>query len=198
MLTIGLTGMSGSGKSYVAAIFSRYGIATVNADAIVHRLYQGKNPCTELLRERFGDSVIHTDHSVNRKNLAAIVFSDPQKLKLLNETVHPFVLCEIDKAVDSARQKSAQAILIDAPQLFESHLDDKCDLIIAVIADEQTRVTRIARRDGISQEDAKKRLSHQYPDEFFIERADYCIRNSDHDSPEAEIVSLLTKLDLLP
>ena len=197
MITIGLTGASGSGKSYIAKLFSMYQIPTVNADHIVHTLYQTENECTAKLKERFGDAVINTDHSVNRRILCSIVFQDKEKLTLLNQTVHPFVICEIQKEIEKARQNAVKAILIDAPHLFEAGLDRACNVIISVIADKNTRIQRIAARDHIGEQDAAQRLSHQYGDDFFKQHSDFCIYNSDCDNASEQIHTILTTLGLI-
>lgn len=197
MMIIGLTGASGSGKSYISGLFADNGIPTINADRIVHALYETKNSCTLLLSERFGEEILNPDHSINRKALGAIVFNDPDLLKLLNETVHPFVIEEIHKQIQKARQNSAKAVLIDAPQLFEAGLDHECNFIIAVIANKETRIQRISARDHISEQDAEQRLSRQYSDDFFKQNSDFCIYNSPQDNVSDQIHTILHTLGLL-
>ncbi len=197
MITIGLTGTSGSGKSYVAQIFAEYKIPTINADHIVHTLYETQNDCTLLLKERFGNDILNSDHSVNRKVLGKIVFNNRAQLKLLNETVHPFIIKEIKNQIQQAQNKSVKAVLIDAPQLFEAKLDSECDYIIAVIADETTRIQRIATRDHISENDARKRLSHQYSDDFFKKNSHFCIYTSLEDNVQEQIHTILNAIGFL-
>ena len=114
MIRIGLTGVSGSGKSYVTKIFAKYGVPSINSDAIVHELYSSKNPCTEEIVCLFGDGVLLFDHSVNRKELASIVFASREKLLLLNQTVHPFVLDRINKIAEEKERHGVRAFLIEA------------------------------------------------------------------------------------
>ena len=196
MITIGLTGCSGSGKSYIATLFERFGIPTINADRIVHTLYAGENPCTAKLAEHFGNGVLNPDYSVNRRALADMVFQDRSLLALLNAIVHPFVLEEIDLLKERADKDGATAVMIDAPQLFESGLDQKCDYVIAVLADEKTRVKRLMNRDGIDESSIKRRLSNQFSDAFFEEHAHFCIKNSEGDDPLEQIVSILRVIGL--
>lgn len=197
MVVIGLTGASGSGKSYVARIFEQYGIQTLNADTIVHTLYQSENDCTQLIKKRFGDAVIKSDHSVDRQALGRLVFQDRRRLALLNETVHPFVINEIHTAIKLAQSNGHTSVLIDAPQLFESQLDKNCDYIIAVIADHQTRIKRISERDHISKELAEQRLSHQYKDDYFIKNSHFCIYNSEGNDVSEQVSAILTAIGLI-
>ena len=196
MIRIGLTGMSGSGKSFVSEIFQRYGIFSVNSDKIVHELYQTKNACTEALAHAFGNAVLFDDFSVDRKTLAAIVFSSDEKLKLLNQTVHPHVLSKIDEIATENEARGASALLLEAPQLFESGLDKTCDYIVSVIANHQTRVERLILRDGITSEMVESRLSHQYSDEFFREHSDFCIENNGDDDLEIQVLTFLNQIGL--
>ena len=196
MLRIGLVGRSGSGKSHILRYFHEFGIESVNTDAVVHKLYSGENPCTTSLRQLFGSDVINGDHSVNRRALANIVFADKEKLRLLNQTVHPFVIREVEQLCLAHIEKGDKAFIIEAPQLFESGLDKNCDLIIAVLADHQTLVERIVYRDNISIEMAEKRLKNQYDDGFFQEHADFIIHNSRSDDPKEQVINILKKIGL--
>lgn len=196
MITLGLTGMSGSGKSFVANLFSEFGIPSINADTVVHRLYADKNECTVKLKSVFGEGILNPDHSINRKALGKIVFSDRAKLALLNETVHPLVINEMRVMIENAKEQGKKAVILDAPQLFESHLDADCDYIIAVIADEETRLQRIAMRDGITIDAAKIRLANQHPNIFFKEHSDFCIENSRGADLKTQIIGILREIGL--
>ena len=196
MVVIGLTGASGSGKSFIAKRFQAYEIPIINADCIVHSIYRTENECTILLKHHFGDRIIRPDHSVNRQELGKIVFNDKEKLKLLNDIVHPFVIREIRINIEEHR-KHAKAVLIDAPQLFEAGLEKDCDYVIAVIADDATRIQRIAIRDHISEDVARQRLLNQFSDEYFKERSDFYICNSLHDNIDEQISSILTTIGYL-
>lgn len=197
MIRIGLTGVSGSGKSFVTKIFEKYGVISINSDAIVHELYRSKNPCTEAIARLFGEGVLTSDHSVNRKELASIVFASREKLLLLNQTVHPFVIDKIKKVIQEKEGQGAQAFLIEAPQLFESGLEAFCDYVVSVVADHQIRVQRLIMRDGITKDLAEKRISNQYEDSFFRERSDFYIENNGGDDLEKQVYAILTKMGLL-
>ena len=197
MIRIGLTGVSGSGKSYVTKIFAKYGISSVNSDAIVHELYASKNSCTEAIANLFGEQVLFSDHSVNRKKLAAIVFSSRDKLQLLNKTVHPFVLDKINQIVQEHELQGAKAFLIEAPQLFESGLHELCDLVVSVLSEHDLRITRLIARDGISKEMAERRIANQFRDSFFREHSDFCIENNEGDDLEKQVYNILSIMGLV-
>ena len=197
MIRIGLTGVSGSGKSFVAQIFAQYGIPSVNSDAVVHELYSTKNSCTEVLSQRFGTGILQKDHSVDRRKLAEIVFSSKEKLQLLNQTVHPFVIERIDMMAKEQELRGSKAFLIEAPQLFEAGLDATCDYIVSVVTDHETRIERLTVRDGITSEMAEKRIQNQYDDLFFKERSNFCIENKAQDDLEEQVRFVLKQLGLL-
>lgn len=197
MKRIGITGMSGSGKSYVCSIFEKYGIPSVNSDAIVHRLYATQNSCTETLALLYGKDILHEDHSINRSALAAIVFADREKLALLNKIVHPYVVEILEKQASIEEEKGTPAFLIDAPQLFEAGLDKHCDYIVSVIADASTIRSRLMQRDNLTQEAITARLANQHDEHFFHTHSDFCISNSNGDDVEVQVKLILKKIGLL-
>ena len=188
--------MSGSGKSYVCSIFCKLGIPSINADSVVHKLYSERNGCTEELARFFGNGILRFDHSVDRKALASIVFSDPSMLDILNHTVHPYVIEEIDKLVHAAKEHGYSAILLDAPQLFEAGMQQSCDYIIAVVADDAFKVSNIVRRDNITAEKAKERLGNQHSDSFFMDHSDYTIHNGIDADLQGQIIKILQDIGL--
>lgn len=182
MALIGLCGGSGSGKGTVAKIFSDYGIPSIDADAVYHGLTAKKTPCTVALAEEFGREILNSDGSLNRKALAKIVFSEEggsKKREALNRISHRFVLSKIGEILSEYEKSGFSAAIVDAPLLFESGLDKECDVIVSVIAEMEIRVSRIVARDGISESDARSRISAQLSDEYLKERSDFVITNSD-------------------
>lgn len=191
----GITGKSGSGKGYVSALLQVYGIPVVDTDAIVHRLYRENTACIDELETAFGE-LKTASGEVDRKKLAQIVFSDKHKLTVLNHIVHRYVKDEITRICDQYEKKGTTAILIDAPQLFEAHLEEVCDLVIAVTAPEALRIERICLRDGISEARAKERLANQLDDDFFKAHADFIIENGGADGEDlnGQIQLLINRL----
>ena len=196
MLIIGLTGVSGSGKGYVCAIFERYGIPSVNSDRIVHEIYERSAECIGELRSAFGDGIVEDTGSVDRKALGRIVFSDRKLLDQLNGIVHKYVIEELNGIISDLEAKGNKAVIIDAPQLFEAGVDRMCDRVISVIAGRETRIARICKRDGVDRGAALARISKQHTDRYFRNRSDYIISNNGEDVEE-QVRTILTSLKLI-
>jgi len=148
MLTIGLTGGIGSGKSAVADMFSRLGVPVIDADVIAHQLVE---PGTEALSEVaavFGGDILAPDGSLARKRLAKIVFDDPEKRQRLEAILHPRVRDQIRAFKEANRDQ--QYIIVVIPLLLESGQRDLVDRVLVVNADEPVRIARVQQRDGRS------------------------------------------------
>ena len=179
MLTVGLTGPSGAGKGTVAALFARYGIPSIDTDAVYHALLVPPSPCLDELAARFGSSILTSEGRLDRKALAALVFATGHEAELadLNRIAHRHVLDETRRRLVDHEAQGAPAVLVDAPQLFESGFDAECDRILVVLAPWETRLARIMERDGITREQALARLNAAHPDDFFRARADLILVN---------------------
>ena len=172
-LIIGLTGQSGAGKTLVSSIFKQQGFEIINADEISREVVKSKTVLT-ILSDTFGDEVVEGEN-LNRKKLGNIVFSDKEKLLLLNNIMFPLVRQKIDEEIN---QSSNRFILLDAPQLFEAEANKMCDYIVSVIASEEKLIERIIHRDKISKTEANGRLCSQYSQAFFKENSDFIINNN--------------------
>lgn len=191
MMVIGLCGGSGAGKGTVCSIFSELGINSIDTDKIYHSLISTDSECTEELVEAFGDTV-YANPGIDRKALRDIVFSSPVKLKTLNEITHKHILSSVK---DMIKSSDAQAIIIDAPLLFESKFDKECDVTVCVIADDTVRMDRIIRRDHISEDAARSRIANQIKNEELIKLCDHVLENnSDEKELRMRIAELYKKL----
>lgn len=194
---LGLTGPSGAGKGVVAArLRDTHGFAWIDTDAVYHQITSTASPCLDELRAAFGEAIVK-DGALDRKALAAIVFAkDAQdKLLLLGSITHKHVLAVAAQMVNQARQSGAAGAIIDAPLLFESGADATCTHTLAVLADKQTRMTRIMARDGLTAEQAQARLDAQKPDAFYLERAHFIIYNNNTaDALYAQVDALAKEL----
>ena len=184
MRIIGLCGGSGSGKGAVAKILSLRGAKHIDADKVYHSMVSGPSALIDELSAEFGDSVVSADGGLDRKALASIVFAEGaiDKQKKLNSITHKYVIDKIRALIDLYRSDGTCAVVVDAPLLFESGFDKECDSIICVIASKDIRISRIMARDGISAENAEKRIATQLSDEALIARCDHVIENNG--SPE--------------
>lgn len=177
MKIIGLTGQSGAGKGAVSAILARNGFLCIDCDEVYHSLLIPPSECLDEIKKTFGNGVIKSDGTLDRKKLGEAVFSDEEKLKKLGEiTLHRV----IDQCLEIIREKDNggyAAAVLDAPTLYESGFDCECDTVLAVTADEETRISRIISRDGIDRKSALARIHAQKDEKFYTSRADYVIKN---------------------
>lgn len=175
---VGLTGQTGAGKSTVSKIFASNGFAVINADIVARQVVEKGSKCLAEIEEFFGTDVIDGDGNLDRKKLAGIVFSDKAKLETLNTITYPYITGEILRQINEFVEHDRKLILLDAPTLFESRADDFCEIIISVLADADIREKRIIQRDGLTSEQARKRMESQLDEEFFSTHSDYIIHNN--------------------
>lgn len=192
MRIIGITGPSGAGKSLLSAVLEKHSIPTIDADGVYHSLLIPPSPCLDALRSAFGNGIFLSDGSLDRSALGAIVFSDEQKLALLNSTVLSLVLERTRQIIRQLEADGYSAVAVDAPTLFESGFDSECDLVVSVLAPLEDRLARITSRDGISKEAAMLRLEAQKDDEFYTSRSDaVLVNNSTFDALANKLCELL-------
>ncbi len=195
---IGLTGPSGAGKGEVAKILSGMGSYHIDCDEIYHELLIPPSPCLDELRLNFGDEIFFENGELDRKALAAMVFSDDgrkSKLPALNAITHKYVLDEVQKRAEKLKEYSV--FTVDAPTLFESGFDRQCHVVISVLADKEVRIKRIIAREGLSRDTAEARVNSQPSDDFYSERADYTIyNNGDLISLEKEVRRIVKEAGL--
>ena len=170
---IGLTGPTGSGKSYACLIAANmHNIKIIDCDKIARKAVKKGSDGLLALVNVFSSGILKKDGTLNRRELARRAFSSPENTNLLNKTVFPYITELIKGELDGNKN-----ILLDAPTLFESGLDAICDTTIAVLAPADTRLSRIMARDKISKADALIRMNAGKPDEFYKERANHIIYN---------------------
>lgn len=183
---IGLCGRSGSGKGYVCSLFARRGIPSIDTDALYREMTAPSaepSPCVSELAEAFGDDVICPDNSLDRAKMRETVFSDPEKLELLDRIAHKHILAGVRDKLAEFEADGVPAAIVDAPVLFESGFDSECDITVAVVAPDDLRIERIIMRDGISRDAALARLGSQKNDEELISLCDLTVRNAGYKRP---------------
>ncbi len=180
MRLIGLCGRSGSGKSSFCKLALELGFIVIDCDLVYNELVSKRTPCLDELEANFGKTVIEND-SLNRKKLAPIVFSDREKLELLNKITHKHITNRIFEMLGEYGEDAF--VILDAPTLFESGLDNQCESVIGIIAPDELCISRIIKRDGITEQQAASRLSNQLTNDFIIEHSDYIVYNET--TPEA-------------
>lgn len=181
---IGLTGQTGAGKSSVRDILERKGAAVIDADSVAHDITDNNNDCIYDIVSHFSCLVLNEKGKINRKALGKRVFSDKKELMALNKIIFPYILEAVEHEVLGYITKGAKNIVIDGATIIECGCGKMCDSMISVVAEEETRLTRIIKRDNISKTDAERRISSQKKEEFYTDNSDYIIRN---DSTLAEL-----------
>ena len=169
---IGLTGMSGSGKSTVCNVFGERGFKIVDCDGIARKAAEIPEFLTEI-SERFSEKLLNSDGSLNRPEAARLIYHDENAKEKYQRIIFPYIIYNVIQAV----KNSNSAVLLDAPTLFESKLDMICSAVVSVCADKNICAERIAVRDNITPEQAQSRLAAQHNEEFFKENSDYLIKN---------------------
>lgn len=174
-IVLGVTGNIATGKSTVVGILRGLGAHHIDADLVYRDLVAPGQPLLQRLVDHFGKGIIAADGSLDRKALGAIVFTDPKRLKELDELTHPAVIAETDRWADAIREG---VIVMDAVKLIESGHADVCDEVWLVTAPEEMQVRRIMNRNDVDAEEARRRVAAQPPLEPKLERADVVIDNS--------------------
>jgi len=168
---IGVTGNSGSGKGAISTILREMGGFYLDADNLAHKVMEHGQPAYNEVLEMFGPNVLTPDKSFDRKKIGDIVFRNPDKRKALEQIVHAHVVNEFELLTTSAYNKSDYTFIIwDAPLLTEAGMHLKCNLVLLVTAPYFTKLSRIIKRDNITEERAKLRLSNQPSDEDLYKR----------------------------
>lgn len=188
---IGLTGQTGAGKSTVARLFEEKGVYNIDADLLARKAVENPEVIASLCAE-FGEDIIKNG-SLDRRELARRAFSDPEKQAILNSITHPEVTKLAVEEIHSAEKSGAKAVLIDAALLFESCLPALCSVTVSVVAEKETRLERIMKRDSISREDALIRMNAQKDEEYYKQKADVVINNNGEDL-KTQIENIAEKL----
>jgi len=187
MYIIGLTGGMGAGKGYCSKVFADRGIKSLDTDLVSRDVCGSGSDCLSELEVRFGNCIINADGSLNRKELANIAFSSEENTADLNAITHKYIIAECKSWLESRRDAGDFAAIIDAPLLYESGLDSICDYVVAVIADDELRISRAMARDNITRKQATDRMQKQKDNLFFISNADFVISNNDTDDVISQI-----------
>jgi dephospho-CoA kinase len=189
---IGLTGGIGSGKTTIANHFLAAGIPVYIADDEARTIMQSPEIVDEI-RKTFGNAIFE-NAVLNREKLSQIVFSDPEKLKLLNAIIHPAVKKHFQNWV--LNHKDFPFVIYEAAILFESGSFKICDFIITVTAPLESRIQRVILRDNTTREQVLKRINAQWNDEQRIAKSDFVIENVTPEIAKLEIDKILKILKI--
>jgi dephospho-CoA kinase len=176
MLTIGLTGGIGSGKSTVARMLFDRGAAFVNADLVGHRSYRKGSPTYDRLIETFGAEIVGTNGEIDRQTLGRRVFADPQDRLRLNEIVWPAMAEIMARDLDELRARGERAVVLEAAILLEAGWQWLVDEIWVVIASPEVAVRRLEAK-GMSRQQTEARIRTQLSNEERVRQADVVVEN---------------------
>jgi dephospho-CoA kinase len=179
MLHVGLTGNIATGKSYASMKFAELGAHVIDADRIVHGLLARGTKTQKKVVGAFGNEILCSDGSIDRKILGKIVFCDPEKRLLLNRLTHPAVGAEILRKIFSLEKKSSGGIIVvEAALMVEAGSYNNYHRLVVVSCDPALQVSRLMDRDDLAFEEAKARIDSQMPIEEKLKLADYTIDTS--------------------
>jgi dephospho-CoA kinase len=178
ILRVGLTGGIASGKSTIVRMLAALGCKTVDADAIVSRLYQPGEAGHDAIVRTYGSDILRPDGEIDRKKLADIAFSKPEESRKLNALIHPIVVAEQARLFREAEERGEDAIyVVEATLLLESGGRQRFDRIVVVDVDPEVQVARAVGR-GMTADEATRRIAHQMARDERLSHADYVIDNS--------------------
>lgn len=177
MLTIGLTGKTGAGKSTAALYLKEKGCHIIDGDVIARQITEKGSPVLLQLQQAFGEDILDEKGELIRKRLAERAFSSRQGTALLNSITHPEIKRRCQKEIALAKSMDCKAAVIDAAALLEGDCKELCEKIVVVTAPENIRLERILARDAITRQQAATRIKAQRDDEYYFSQADIIIRN---------------------
>ena len=177
MMTLGITGRSGCGKSTVTAVFAARDIPLADADQLSREILLPGSPLLPQLAERFGADIIRADGTLDRRLLADRAFATPEGKAALDALTHPEIVRRIRAAKQAALRAGAKLFVLDGAVIVGTAAEAECDKLCVVTAPFEVSVERIAARDGISPEMAARRLNAQTPEAELTAQANYVLHN---------------------
>lgn len=172
---IGLTGNIATGKSTVAKMLQDLGATVIDADALVHELQRPGTPAYDAIVAAFGRGILDRAGTIDRKALGTIVFTDPDRLRVLESILHPAVAIESQRRIAAA---ATRVVVYEAIKLIEAGRTEMCDAIWVVTARPEVQLERLMRTRHLSEADARQRIDAQPPQTEKLKHATVVIDNS--------------------
>ena len=180
MLRVGLTGSIGVGKSFVASVFVELGCHVLDADQTAREVVMPGTPGLKALTEAFGEEILNTDGTLDRKSLGALIFADQSQRERLNHILHPFIIARQDEILNEWEAGDPNGIgIVDAALMIESGGYKRFDKLIVVHCRPEVQLERLMLRDKLSRDEALRRINSQMSQEEKQKFADYLIDTSD-------------------
>src|SRR5271168_826474 len=195
MRVLGLTGSIGMGKSTTAKLFAEAGVPVYDADATVHKIYQGE--AALAIEAAFPGTTV--DGKVDRARLSAVVVHDPAAMRRLEQIVHPMLRAYHQKFLDDSERSGAPVAVVDVPLLFETGGEKRVDAVVVVTTSPDIQRQRILARDNMTAEKLDAILARQLPDAEKRKRADFIVDTSDGLEPvRARIRDIMQQAAKMP
>lgn len=176
-MVVGLTGGIGSGKSSFARLLEARGAELIDADALGRAALEPGRPAWHSVVDQFGDEVLEPGGMhINRKALARVVFSDADKLAALNAITHPVIMSGIADLLETLSGTN-EIVVIDAALILELRLADSMDVIVVVVASEESRRSWLTTNRGMTFDEITQRMAAQKDTAELVARADIVVRN---------------------
>lgn len=193
-MLVGVTGPSGAGKGLAVQTFAAHGFCVIDADKVAREVVMPGEPALTRLAEVFGGEIIQADGTLDRRLLAKRAFASRENTDRMND----IMLTEISRRMIARAEECrgrGEDCLFDAPLLFEAGLEEYCDCCVAVIAPLALRIRRLAKRDGITEEEIRSRIKRQHEDEYYTSRCQYIIMNdSDQTALEQKTEAIIQRI----
>ncbi|MBS4065719.1 MAG: dephospho-CoA kinase [Chitinophagaceae bacterium] len=174
-MVAGLTGGIGSGKSTVARLFELLGCAIFESDLAAKEVYFDPAIRPKII-ELLGKESYLSETRIDKTYISSKIFSDTRLLQKLNTIIHPAV---IDRSKRFIKENSGKVVIKETALLFEAHLEKEVDKIILVVANDETRISRVMQRDNLGREDVLKKIKSQLPQEEKMKKSDFIIYNDE-------------------
>ena len=179
MITIGITGGVGAGKSTVLDFLEQeYQAYVMKADEIGHLVMEPGQSCYEPVIALFGKQVIKNDKTIDRRLVSDVVFSHPDMLEKLNHIIHPAVKEYIRRQLALKKEEGQRICVVEAALLLEDHYEEFCDTVWYIHTDSEIRIRRLMESRGYTREKSMSIIASQAPEEFFRTHTDYVVTNN--------------------
>ncbi|XP_007437097.1 dephospho-CoA kinase domain-containing protein [Python bivittatus] len=197
MFLVGLSGGIASGKSTVAALLQELGCVVIDADVIARQVVQPCFQAYQRIVHSFGPEILLENGEINREALGSIIFSQPEKRKLLNSITHPEIQKEMLKQILKYFVLGYRYVILDIPLLFETKMLSKfMKHTVVVYCDPQAQLSRLMHRNGLTQTEAEARIAAQMPLAQKVKLADHVIDNSgDAEATKRQVLELHAALE---
>jgi dephospho-CoA kinase len=191
---IALTGGIATGKSHVRARFEALGVPTIDSDVLARQAVEPGTPGIAAVVREFGADMLDAAGALDRKKLAAVVFADPARRRVLEAIIHPAVRAATD-AWFGALDPAIPFAIADIPLLYETGRDQDFDAVVVTAAEPQEQLRRVMARDGLDETAARQRIASQLPIAVKVARADYVIRtDGTFEDTERQVKEVIERL----